>query len=105
MRSHLPLLLQAREVDGLAGLPLSSLAAGKTHSAAVLESGEAFTWGEGGDGKLGHGSTGARCRRALAARAWRQGGREAAGAGCSRPLRLCAPLAAAARLAGLLSVP
>lgn len=67
MQSFLPLLLQAREVDALAGLPLASLAAGKTHSAAVLESGEAFTWGEGGDGKLGHGSTGARCRWVLAA--------------------------------------
>ena len=59
VQSYLPLLLQAREVEGLAGLPLASLAAGKTHSAAVLESGEAFTWGEGGDGKLGHGCTGA----------------------------------------------
>lgn len=58
MSSYLPVLLQAREVEALAGLPLSSLAAGKTHSAAIAATGEAFIWGDGSGGKLGHGSTG-----------------------------------------------
>ncbi|EFN51153.1 hypothetical protein CHLNCDRAFT_141375 [Chlorella variabilis] len=51
----LPLLLQAREVEALAGLPVASLTAGKTHSAGVLRGGEVLTWGEGLHGKLGHG--------------------------------------------------
>ncbi|KAL4418903.1 hypothetical protein ABPG77_004056 [Micractinium sp. CCAP 211/92] len=55
--SYLPVLLQACEVEALAGLPLSSLAAGKTHSAAIAATGEAFIWGDGSSGKLGHGST------------------------------------------------
>lgn len=59
MAAYLPLLLQPREVEALAGLPVATLAASKTHSAAVLESGEALTWGEGSEGKLGHGGTGA----------------------------------------------
>lgn len=70
MSSYLPLLLQAREVEALAGLPLASLSAGKTHSAAVAASGEAYTWGDGSSGKLGHGTTGG---------TWRPGSR----AGCT----------------------
>jgi hypothetical protein len=56
--SYLPVLLQPREVEGLAGLPVEALVAAKSHSAAVLAGGEALTWGSGSDGRLGHGSTG-----------------------------------------------
>ena len=56
--SYLPLLLQPRQVEAFAGLPVASLAAAKSHSAGVLESGEVLTWGEGSDGKLGLGGTG-----------------------------------------------
>lgn len=58
MSAALPLLLQAREVEALAGLPVASLTAGKTHSAGVLRGGEVLTWGEGLHGKLGHGCVG-----------------------------------------------
>lgn len=61
MNAYLPLLLQAREVEALARLPVAGLTAGKTHSAAVLAGGEALTWGDGRDGKLGHGTTGGCC--------------------------------------------
>ncbi|KAI3431790.1 hypothetical protein D9Q98_010543 [Chlorella vulgaris] len=57
VNAYLPLLLQAREVEALARLPVAGLTAGKTHSAAVLAGGEALTWGDGRDGKLGHGTT------------------------------------------------
>lgn len=56
--AYSPLLLKPGEVEGFAGQPVAALAAGKTHSAGVLESGEVLTWGEGSDGKLGHGGTG-----------------------------------------------
>lgn len=36
---------------------VSSVAAGRVHSAAVLKTGEVLTWGCGKAGKLGHGST------------------------------------------------
>ncbi|PRW33122.1 E3 ISG15-- ligase HERC5 [Chlorella sorokiniana] len=55
--AYLPLLLQPREVEAFAGLPVASLAAAKAHSAGVLASGEVLTWGEGSDGKLGLGGT------------------------------------------------
>lgn len=58
MAAYLPLLLQPREVEAFAGLPVASLAAAKSHSAGVLASGEVLTWGEGSDGKLGLGGTG-----------------------------------------------
>lgn len=61
MAAYLPLLLQPREVEAFAGLPVASLAAAKAHSAGVLSSGEVLTWGEGSDGKLGLGGTGACC--------------------------------------------
>jgi alpha-tubulin suppressor-like RCC1 family protein len=44
-------------VDGLDGAAVTAVAAGKSHSAAVASSGEAWTWGEGREGKLGHGCT------------------------------------------------
>ncbi|PSC69269.1 snurportin-1 [Micractinium conductrix] len=55
--SFLPLLLQPREVEALEGAAVASLTASKSHSAAVLASGEVLTWGEGKEGKLGHGCT------------------------------------------------
>ena len=55
-----PLLLRPCEVEGFAGLPVASLHAGRAHSASVLHSGDVLTWGEGSEGKLGHGSTGER---------------------------------------------
>ena len=58
MASFLPLLLQPREVEALEGAAVASLTASKSHSAAVLASGEVLTWGEGKEGKLGHGCTG-----------------------------------------------
>ena len=61
VQAYLPLLLQAREVEALAGLPVAELSAAKTHSAAVLPNGDVLTWGEGSDGKLGHGCTGGCC--------------------------------------------
>lgn len=36
---------------------VSSVAAGRVHSAAVLSTGEVLTWGCGKAGKLGHGNT------------------------------------------------
>eukprot|EP00457_Paulinella_chromatophora_P000307 gb/GEZN01000307.1/.p1 GENE.gb/GEZN01000307.1/~~gb/GEZN01000307.1/.p1 ORF type:complete len:1585 (+),score=211.01 gb/GEZN01000307.1/:87-4841(+) len=36
--------------------PARSIAAGKTHSAAVLNNGKVYTWGMGGHGALGHGT-------------------------------------------------
>jgi alpha-tubulin suppressor-like RCC1 family protein len=50
-------LLRPLAVDGLEGAGVTSVAAGKSHSAAVADSGEAWTWGEGREGKLGHGCT------------------------------------------------
>lgn len=68
MAAYLPLLLQAREVEAFGRLPpVAGLSAGKTHSAGVLESGEVLTFGEGSEGKLGHGGTGeggGGCKRA-----------------------------------------
>ena len=51
-----PLVLQPTEVQDLSGQPVSSLAAGTAHSAAVLR-GEAWTWGRNASGQLGHGTT------------------------------------------------
>ena len=102
LSSYLPLALQPREVDSLAGLPVASLAAAKSHSAAVLESGGALTWGEGSDGKLGHGSTGAP-RGPVGARQGRAGG--PAMQLLLRLRRRCAALAVARTPTARLSTP
>lgn len=77
-------------MEAFGGLPVASLAAGKTHSAGVLASGEAFTWGEGSEGKLGHGGTGTH-RQGVCSGVWwwtntllARGGCAAVGATASR---------------------
>jgi hypothetical protein len=56
--SHTPFLLTPQEVTGLSGHPLTSLVAGKNHSAAITsDTGEAYTFGCGTFGKLGLGRT------------------------------------------------
>lgn len=41
-------------VDGLHGMDVVALAAGKFHSAALARNGTLFTWGFGRGGRLGH---------------------------------------------------
>ena len=41
----------------LSGKVVKCISAGFRHSAAVTESGELYTWGEGESGRLGHGDT------------------------------------------------
>lgn len=43
----------ARQVDSLAGLHVTSVAAGNWHSAAVTECGDLYTWGWNQSGQLG----------------------------------------------------
>lgn len=47
---------EPRLVAALKNTPLIGIAAGAQHSIAVSKSGEVYTWGDGGGGKLGHGS-------------------------------------------------
>ncbi|GAB4823610.1 hypothetical protein N2152v2_010656 [Parachlorella kessleri] len=49
-------VLRPMVVDGLGGADVGTVAASKSHSAAVA-GGQAWTWGEGREGKLGHGCT------------------------------------------------
>jgi hypothetical protein len=53
----LPLVTRPTPLLELHGAPLVSVHAGKLNSGAVLSSGEAWTWGEGKSGKLGHGNS------------------------------------------------
>ena len=47
---------RARRVGGaLEGVRVVAVAAGVAHSMAVASDGSVFTWGYGGDGRLGHG--------------------------------------------------
>ena len=39
------------------GHPISQVAAGLNHAALITQTGKLFTWGLGGDGRLGHGDT------------------------------------------------
>ena len=48
-----------RPVEGIRG-PARSVSAGFYHTVAVAASGSVFTWGDGRDGKLGHGDDAAR---------------------------------------------
>ena len=50
------MVTEPEEVAGLPGPSVSSLSAAKTHSAAVLDNGEVWTWGDGTAAKLGHGT-------------------------------------------------
>lgn len=54
-KDYAPVHTHPVEVVGLASV--QSLAAGKTHSAAVLPNGEVWTWGRGRDCQLGHGTS------------------------------------------------
>ena len=47
--------LEPKCVAALEGLTIVAIAAGRDHSAAVTMSGEAYTWGSGWNGQLGHG--------------------------------------------------
>lgn len=53
----LPLVTRPTPLLELHGAPVVSVHAGKLNSGAVLSSGEAWSWGEGKSGKLGHGNT------------------------------------------------
>lgn len=50
------LVLRPTPVIELQDVDVSCLAAGKVHSGAVNSHGEAYTWGDGRAGKLGHGT-------------------------------------------------
>lgn len=59
-----------RIVEALAGIPIVSIAAGETSTAAISDEGELFTWGWGGsywegNGGLGHGDSTTQPRPAL----------------------------------------
>lgn len=56
MKEFHPVLLRPMALEA-PGLEAAAVAAGKAHSAAVSAAGEAWTWGEGSEGKLGHGCT------------------------------------------------
>ena len=45
-------------MEDLRGKKVVRVAAGGSHSAAVTESGQLFTWGKGSYGRLGHGEYG-----------------------------------------------
>ena len=53
---HEPVLLDGVEVVGPAR-EWSQIALGNSHSVGVTPKGEVFTWGHGGNGSLGHGTT------------------------------------------------
>ena len=54
---HKPVLLEPALLKALQTADVQTVLAGKLHSAAVLKTGEACTWGCGKAGKLGHGSS------------------------------------------------
>lgn len=47
-----------QRVDVLVGLCVRKLSLGTSHSACLVEDGRVFSWGYGGDGRLGHGHDG-----------------------------------------------
>lgn len=47
-----------RRVDALAGERVVGLAGGEAHSIAITDEGAVFSFGAGGDGRLGHGELG-----------------------------------------------
>ena len=47
---HLPVA-----IPSLSRYPIVSVAAGYAHAVAITDAGEVLTWGDGGDGRLGHG--------------------------------------------------
>ena len=49
------LQLLPKKVEALAGLRVIAVSAGTSHSLATTADGAVFTWGQGGDGCLGHG--------------------------------------------------
>lgn len=52
-----PMVITPTAVMELDGAAVHSMAAGKLNSCAVLSDGEAWTWGCGKGGKLGHGAS------------------------------------------------
>ena len=63
-------MIEPLQVAGLARLRVAAIAAAKHHMAAVLTTGELYTWGKGGDGRLGYVvGTQTTPRRCVAARA------------------------------------
>ena len=52
---HEPVLLEG--VEGSSPSQWSQIALGNYHSVGVTPKGEVFTWGHGGNGSLGHGTT------------------------------------------------
>lgn len=50
-----PLVLEPTRIAELARVTPTQLAAGKRSSAVVTSAGEAWSWGDGASGKLGHG--------------------------------------------------
>ena len=50
------MLLAPTDVPSITGAAVREVFAGQRHSAAVTDSGECWTWGEGDSGKLGQGN-------------------------------------------------
>ena len=50
-------------VDALRGVGVRQIACGSGHTVVLTVDGEVYTWGRGGDGRLGHGDNGWKVRR------------------------------------------